>query len=214
LTTVTAFSVTLIVELGRVTWFGATCQEPLKCIINPLRVPLAFTTPSPTAHSSLADTAATAFRATRTVGTVASVHAVPSQCSAIAVTPGDLPTAQASVADSATTPRSPPRPVPPGFGPVGTGTSRHAVPSQCSAQGTFGSWFTATAAAPTAHTSLVAVPLTALSRSLRNCGLGARTWVHAVPFQCSVSPPCSSSLAVSPNTPTAQASVAVRGHTP
>src|SRR5437879_4868260 len=81
------------------------------------------------------------------------VQDVPSQCSMIAVRPGDLPTAQTLLLASAATPLSPPRPVPPGLGPVGIGTEVHAVPSQCTASGTFGSWFWLVAMPPTAQAS-------------------------------------------------------------
>src|SRR5690349_13236754 len=89
--------------LGTDTWFGATLHVvPSKCMISAVFVPSGLTRPSPTAQMSVGDTAATAFRPARTVGVVATVHDLPSQCSTSAVTPGDLPTAHTLVEVSAT----------------------------------------------------------------------------------------------------------------
>src|SRR2546423_15170417 len=183
-------------------------------MINAVLEPSGLTRPSPTAQMSVGETTASALSAVFTVGVGATVHEVPSQCSTRAVTPGDLPTAHTFFDVIAATPRSPPRPVPPGFGPVGTGTSAQAVPFQCSAHGTFGTGLMAVASPPTAQMSLAPTPCTAFSTSFRNCGFGPITCVQAAPFQCRIRPPSSSSSLVSPNTPTAHASVAVRANTP
>src|SRR4051794_21609928 len=177
-------------------------------------VPSGLVTGSPAAQMSVGETAATAFSPRLIAGIGASVQAVPFQCSIGAVRPGALPPAAPSLRLSPATPPRPPRPVPPGFGPVGIGTEVQAVPSQCTASGTLGSWFCAVAMPPTAQASLAATALTPVSVSFRNLATGTGVDAHAVPSQCSARPPLASALPISPTWPTAQASVAVRPNTP
>src|SRR5207237_5114054 len=118
----------------------------------------------PTAHASVGERATTpvsTFVGSVPFGLDATVHAVPSQCSA-KVFPPDVPTAQASFVANAETDDSSPRPA----GPFGLETMLQAVPSQCSAR-------VRPPATPTAQTPLAEATGTASS--------GATAWPVAGP---------------------------------
>src|SRR5262245_49280478 len=179
-------------------------------MINAVLVPSALTRPPPTAQMLVGETTARSLIVLFTAGVAATVQAVPFQCSINTLPDRDRPPIHTFVGLIAATAFNPPRAVP--VGPVCTGVSAHAVPFQCIANTSRGTWFCAVAAAPTAHTSVADVPSTANSRSLRNCGSGTGTEVQVVPFQCRARPALPSVFAVSPTWPTAQASVAVRAN--
>src|SRR6266571_2668528 len=131
---------------------------PFHCSISACSTPLAATN-SPTAQTSVVETAATASRLScvLALGLETMLQLVPSQCSIrVCASPqpvrAKVPTAQTSVVETATTPRRT-LPVP----AVGLATTLHFFPSQCSMSACMSPL--AVVNSPTAHTS-VALSLT------------------------------------------------------
>src|SRR6266581_5573715 len=122
---------------------------------------------SPTAQTSLAETAVTPFRKPTCLGALTRRQLVPFQCSmsgGVAVL--TFPTAQTSVVETAATPRRASFEL-----ALGLATALHAVPFQCSVSVC---WLVS----PTAQTSLAETLATPLS-SFSDPGLGLETTVQA-----------------------------------
>src|SRR6266566_4888203 len=122
---------------------------------------------SPTAQTSLVETAVTPFRKPACLGALTRRQLVPFQCSmsgGVAVL--TFPTAQTSVVETAATPRRASFEL-----ALGLATALHAVPFQCSVSVC---WLVS----PTAQTSLAEMLATPL-RSLTDPGLGLETTVQA-----------------------------------
>ena len=159
---------------------------PFQCSISVCSLPLVLE--SPTAHTSVGETAATArssLDAPLTLGLETTLQVVPFQCSISVCWPVPLlncPTAQMSLVETAVTPFSPLSCVP----TLGLATTLQVVPFQCSMRVCEGlkPWG---AKLPTAHTSVVETAAT--PKSSLNCapGLGLDTTLHLWPSQCRVS---------------------------
>src|SRR5437660_258413 len=132
---------------------------PFQCSISVCWTPLALMK-SPTAQTSLVETAVTPFRTPACLGALTVRQLVPFQCSISGGDPITVnPTAQTSLVETAATPSSLP------FATLGLGTTLHALPFQCSVIGP----------TPTAHTSLAET----LAAAWSSLALGLGTTVQA-----------------------------------
>src|SRR6266571_1951966 len=179
---------------------------PFHCSISACSTPLAATN-SPTAQTSVVETAATASRLScvLALGLETMLQLVPSQCSiSVCIRPPEVtnsPTAQMSLAETAVTPASSLVCVL----ALGLETTLQLVPSQCSIR-VCAIPEPVRAKVPTAQTSVVETATTP-RRTLPVPAVGLATTLHFFPSQCSMSA-CMSPLAVV-NSPTAHTSVAL-----
>src|SRR6516225_4471994 len=168
----------------------------------------------PTAHTSPAETAATATRPLLPcglgLGLGTTLQAVPFQCSITAVgcaenppvgTPGPVPTAHTSAGDSAATVTTPPD------RRCAAVFTVQLVPSQCRL--TFSSLLGLVARNPMAHTSVAESAEIAPLLMLTPAKAGLDTMLQLVPSQCSTR-----ALAAPPANPTAQALLVAGAVTP
>src|SRR5215470_13159106 len=168
----------------------------------------------PTAHTSLAETPATATRPLLPcgfgLGLGATLQAVPSQCSITAVgcaenppvgTPGPVPTAHTLAGDSAVTVPTPPK------RRCAAGFRVQLVPFQCRL--TFSSVVGLVARNPMAHTSVAESAEMAPLLMVTPVKAGLDTMLQLVPSQCSTR-----AEAEPPANPTAQALLAAGAVTP
>src|SRR5262249_41345593 len=162
---------------------------PFQCSISVCPAPAALTK-LPTAHTSVAETAAAAARLLKPVlalGLGTTLQLVPSQCSisvcvALLALGWKPPTAHTSVPETAVTPFSSLFCVP----GLGLGTTLHVRPFQCSVRVCAGP-NPATVKLPTAQTSLLETAATPSRMLSAPPGLGLGTTLHLWPFQCSAS---------------------------
>src|SRR5215472_7868329 len=162
---------------------------PFQCSASVCPVPAALRK-RPTAHTSVAETAAAAARLLNPVlalGLATALQLVPFQCSIrVCVAPLALgrksPTAQTSPAETAVTPFSSLFCVL----ALGLGTTLQLVPFQCSMRVWDGPK-PETTKLPTAHTSWAETAATASRMLSAPPGLGLGTTRHLWPFQCSAS---------------------------
>src|SRR6516225_1693506 len=181
---------------------------PFQCSVN---CPSSW---CPTAHTSPAETPATATRPLLPcgfgLGLGTTVQLVPSQCSITAVgcaenppvgTPGPVPTAHTSEGDSAATVTTPPK------RRCAAGFRVQLVPFQCRL--TFSSLVGLVARNPMAHTSVAESAEIAPLLMLTLVKAGLDTMLQVVPSQCSTR-----ALAAPPANPTAQALLVAGAVTP
>src|SRR6266699_2731958 len=161
-----------VFSFGPMLGLGTTLHlRPLKCSIRVCR-PTPGTWDSPTAHTSLAETADTPERNPVCLGCATLAHRLPFQRNMIGgLGKLTVPTAQPSLVDTAATADSQSLP---GTG-LGVGTTLQAVPSQCSAS------VPGASVCPTAHTSLADTLATPLSWPWAGLETTVQVWAAATP---------------------------------